>query len=80
MEFRAVPNRANQPSLQEKFGENKIALSPSPPRLTRPRTRKASPPDHFSALCCVTRSSPTMLQAITDPARGRTAKARNNSA
>ncbi len=26
MEFRAVPNRVNQPSLQEKFGENKFAL------------------------------------------------------
>ncbi|TVQ98173.1 MAG: hypothetical protein EA399_11120 [Desulfovibrionales bacterium] len=25
-EFRAVPNRASQPSLQEKFGENKNAL------------------------------------------------------
>ncbi len=26
MEFRAVPSRENQPPLQEKFGENKIAL------------------------------------------------------
>jgi hypothetical protein len=27
MEFRAVPNRVNQPPLQEKFSENKIVLS-----------------------------------------------------
>ena len=27
MEFRAVPNRVNQPPLREKFGENKIALA-----------------------------------------------------
>ena len=26
MEFRAVPSRENQPPLQKKFGENKIAL------------------------------------------------------
>ena len=26
MEFRAVPNRVNQPPLQEKFGANTIAL------------------------------------------------------
>jgi hypothetical protein len=44
MEFRAVPNRVNQPPLQEKFGENKIVLAKRSPHKTSP------PPSNGQAL------------------------------
>ncbi len=50
MEFRAVPNRVNQPPLQENFGENKIALasrsrdiSETPENYPNERSKSAFP-------------------------------------
>jgi hypothetical protein len=72
MEFRAVPNRVNQPPLQEKFCENKIVLSlcaSELEQLIKPRR-----PNMFSILLRTTLLAAISLTAILMVSNGASAQ------